>query len=226
MSESFAYIDIIFFAMVAAFIALRLRNVLGRKTGNERRRAAPSARVARPAEDNVVTMPERRPDRPLEETSIANVADDQVKRGLTDIRLADPSFDLDGFIEGARSAFGMVIEAFARGDRETLRPLLADDVFGSFEAAISERERAGHVFETQIVNMPRADIIEAGMIGRNARITVRFCSEQINVMRNAEGHVVDGDAARIDEVTDIWSFERDTRSSDPNWTLVETRTPS
>ena len=226
MSEGFAYLDIIFFAMVAAFIALRLRSVLGRKTGNERQRPSRVETNSEQSNDNVVKLPERKPDEPIEDPAIADLADESLKQGITGVRLADRSFDLDQFLEGARSAFGMIIEAYAKGERETLQPLLADEVYASFESAISEREAAAHVMSTEIVSIGSAELAEAQMIGPRARVGIKFVSEQINVLRDAEGNVVEGDPSAIEEVIDIWVFERDTRSKDPNWELVETRTPS
>lgn len=230
MSESFAFIDIIFFAMVAAFIAFRLRSVLGRRTGSERRRTNPfltgeQKKAEAQGSDNVVKLPDRHASQQGEEAGFAGIADAGLKRGLTDIRLADPHFDLDAFLQGARAAFGMIIEAFANGDRATLRPLLADPVYNSFAGAIDAREAAGERLTTEIVSMRSAELAEAGMDGPLAKLTVRFVTEQINATRDAEGTVVDGDASQIAELVDLWTFARDTRTDDPNWQLVETRTP-
>ena len=229
MSESFAFIDIIFFAMVAAFIAFRLRSVLGRRTGNERRRTNPILTGGKKAEaqagDNVVKLPDRHPSTGAEEPLFADIEDDDLKQGLTAIRLADPHFDLEGFLEGARAAFGMIIESFASGDKATLRPLLADAVYNSFAGAIDGRETAGEKLTTEIVTMRSAELAEAGMDGPQSRLTVRFVTEQINATRDAEENVVDGDASEIAEVVDLWTFARDTRTDDPNWQLIETRTP-
>ena len=226
MSEGFAYIDILFFAMVAAFIALRLRSVLGRRTGHERRRSGGFG-PARPngAADNVVSMPDRSTSQAEAEASLAGLSDGGVKSGLTQIRLADHRFDLQQFVGGARAAFEMIVEAFAAGDKNTLRPLLADDVYAGFERAIDQREAAGQSFETQLTAVPAAEVIGAEMRDRLARITVRFKSEQINLLRDAEGKILQGEPRTAEEVIDIWTFERDTTSPDPNWTLVETRTP-
>jgi predicted lipid-binding transport protein (Tim44 family) len=225
MSEGFAYIDILFFAMVAAFIALRLRSVLGRRTGHERRRAADFAN-ARPkgAADNVVALPERSGRVAEAEAGIADLADG-VKTGLTNIRLADPHFDLREFLRGARSAFETIVEAYAAGDKESLRPLLADNVFEGFAAAIDQREAAGQTLESQLIATRGAEVVAAGLQDTSARVGVRFTSEQVNVVRNRDGGVVDGDPGVAEDVIDIWTFERDVRSSDPNWTLVETCTP-
>jgi predicted lipid-binding transport protein (Tim44 family) len=233
MSEGFAYIDILFFAMVAAFIALRLRSVLGRRTGQERRRTGGILGPARPngaadgksASDNVVALPDRTA--PGEaDAAIADLTEGKVKTGLTQVRLADPNFDLNGFLAGARAAFEMIVQAYAAGDKEALRPLLADDVFAGFAGAIDQRSADGHTLDTQLMAIESAEVVEAGMQGSVARISVRFASEQVNVVRDADGKEVDGDSTTAEEVVDIWTFERDTQSRDPNWTLVETRTPS
>ena len=226
MSEGFAYIDILFFAMVAAFIALRLRSVLGRRTGHERRRSGGFG-PARPngAADNVVSLPDRSTSQAEVEASLAGLSDGGVKSGLTQIRLADHRFDLQQFLGGARAAFEMIIEAYAAGDKGTLRPLLADDVYAGFERAIDQRDAAGQSFETQLTAVPAAEVVGAEMRDCLARVTVRFKSEQINLLRDAEGKILEGDPRTAEEVIDIWTFERDTASPDPNWILVETRTP-
>lgn len=226
MSEGFAYIDILFFAMVAAFIALRLRSVLGRRTGHERRRTG-ALGPARPngAADNVVALPDRSPSQAEAEASLGGLSDAGVKSGLTQVRLADRRFDLQQFLNGARAAFEMIIEAYAAGDKSTLRPLLADDVYAGFERAIDQREAAGQSFETQLTAVPAAEVVGAEMRGNAARVTVRFKSEQINLLRDAEGKVLEGEPRTAEEVIDLWTFERNTTSPDPNWTLVETRTP-
>lgn len=228
MSEGFAYIDILFFAMVAAFIALRLRSVLGRRTGQERRRTGgfEPARRNNGAADNVVSLPDRPVSASEVDPAIGELADDTLKAGLTQIRLADQRFDLKGFIAGARAAFEMIVEAFAAGDKGTLRPLLADDVFAGFAGAIDQREAAGQSLDTQLITIRDVQPVEAAMRDSWARVTVRFTSEQVNVLRDAEGNVLEGDPATAEEVIDLWTFERDTRSADPNWLLAETRTPS
>jgi predicted lipid-binding transport protein (Tim44 family) len=225
MSEGFAYIDILFFAMVAAFIALRLRSVLGRRTGHERRRSGGFG-PARPngAADNVVSLPDRSTLAEAE-ASLASPSEAAAKSGVTQIRAADRRFDLQRFLVGARRAFETIIEAYAAGDRESLRPLLADDVYAGFERAIDQREAAGQSFETQLTAVPTAEVVGAEMRDNLARITVRFKSEQINLLRDAQGKVLEGEPRTAEEVTDLWTFERDTTSPDPNWTLVETRTP-
>ncbi|MGD9509889.1 MAG: Tim44/TimA family putative adaptor protein [Geminicoccaceae bacterium] len=221
MSDGFAYLDILFFAMVAAFIAYRLRSVLGRKTGHERPRVDPiSQRSAQRGNDNVVPLPERQS--PPAADAPAAAPETPEMAGVAAIKRADPRFDLDHFLQGARAAFAMIVEAFAKGDKAALRPLLADEVFAQFAGAIDAREQAGRARSTELVATRSAELVEAGMAGSRARVTVRFTSEQINLVRDGSGEVVEGDPRQIDTVIDVWTFERDTRSRDPNWQLVET----
>lgn len=227
MDSGFAFFDIVFFAMVAAFLILRLRSVLGRRTGNENserwtsRKPTPTARTGE-ASDNVARLPDR--SRPAGEAppTIDVPAGSPVQAGLTQIQVADPSFDPRGFAEGARGAFEMIVGSYAQGDTATLRPLLADDVYENFASAIRGRQQAKQTLETTLVGIKSADIVEARMDGRTAFVTVKFVSEQINVTRDAAGTVVEGDAQQIATVTDVWTFSRNTRSRDPNWLLVAT----
>jgi predicted lipid-binding transport protein (Tim44 family) len=215
----FQYFDIILFAMVAGFLVLRLRSVLGRRTGNERRRDLFPRRAA-PASDNLAKLvePENRLAAPAEEAPPADV----VAEGLNRIRRADPSFDPSHFIEGARTAFEMIVAAFAKGDKATLRPLLSDEVFQRFAVAIDERVAARETLETHIERVDNVDIGEAGLAGRTAQVTLKLISHQVNVTRAMDGSIVDGAPGQPVEKTDYWTFARDTRSTDPNWLLVAT----
>jgi predicted lipid-binding transport protein (Tim44 family) len=218
------YFDIILFAMVAAFLVLRLRSVLGRRTGQERRPDPVLRRAEAPpgdkSGDNVVALGNR--NQAVPPPVVSATPPDAVAAGLERIHTADPGFDPAQFLEGARFAFEMVVAAFAAGDKDRLRPLLSDDVYQPFAAAIDERTAAGETFETRIIALKRLDITEAGLAGGLARITVKFVSDQINMLRAHDGSVVDGDPDHAIEKTDFWSFARDTRSSDPNWVLVAT----
>ena len=237
MGEGFQFFDIILFAAIAAFLVLRLRSVLGKRTGHEQR---PGQDPFQPSQqrqqqggeqadrDKVVPMPGRGEDNGVTDEELKNAADKAetpLSAGLTQIKLADRDFDEDGFVQGAKGAFEMVVNAYAQGDRKSLRQLLANDVYGDFEQALDEREKAGQSLETTLVNIREAEIIEAELQNRTAFVTVKFVSEQINVLRDAEGNVVEGDAEQVLDVTDIWTFARNTRSRDPNWTLVATRSP-
>ena len=212
------YFDIILFAMVALFLVLRLRSVLGRRTGNERRRD-PFLRRPAAAAEKIVSL--ARP-APVPSISATAPAAGTVAGGLAQIAAADPGFDAGSFLDGARGAFGLVVAAFAKGDKPGLRSLLSDDTYKSFSAAIDEREAAGETLETRVDKIKDIDIVEAGIDGRAARVTVKLVSDQVNVLRAHDNSVVDGDPQNLIEKTDHWTFARDTRSSDPNWLLVAT----
>lgn len=214
-----SFLDILVLAVIAGFLILRLRSVLGRRTGTEQRRPNPIAQQpARPeprSPDNVVSMPDRPRPNGNGESAPAS--------GLTQIKIADRSFSESSFVGGARAAFKMIVEAFARGDTATLRPLLSDELYDEFSGAIRDRLAAGHVLEETVESVDRADIIDARMDGRTAFVTVRLTSRQKSVTRDAEGKVIEGSPDQTVEVTDIWTFARNTRATDPNWALVETR---
>ena len=227
MSQGFQFLDIIFFAMVAGFILLRLRSMLGRRTGHQQRPANPPARSqAEEASDNVIALPEGEP--VLEEAGddFADVDDSTLAAGLAQIKLADPGFTREAFLDGAHTAFERIINLYAAGDADELRSLLDDDVYRSFAGAIRERADAGHALESTLVSIDESEFLEAGMNGRTAFVTVRFVSQQINVTRDTGDAIVEGDPSAAVAVTDIWTFERDTRSRDPNWKLAATRSPN
>jgi len=213
------YFDIILFAMVAGFLILRLRSVLGRRTGQERRRNNPFLRQPEPSGDKVVPLGPRVAVPPPTATAPPG---DAVAAGLAAIHNADPEFDPAHFVDGARVAFEMIVAAFAAGDKAKLRPLLSDEVYRPFSAAIDERDAAKETLETRILGMKQLDIVEAQLAGRWARVTLKIVSDQINVIRAHDGSIVDGDPDHPIEKTDFWTFARDTRSTDPNWALVAT----
>lgn len=217
------YFDIILFAMIAAFLILRLRSVLGRRTGHERRPdsfSRPAERAGEKIGNNVVPLGARNPapQAPLPTTKPG----DAVAAGIERIRSVDPGFEAAAFLEGARTAFEMIVAAFAAADKARLRPLLSDEVYKPFSAAIDERAAAGETIESRIVHLKSIDVMEAGLAGRMARVTVKFVTDQINVLRAHDGSIVDGHPEEPIEKTDFWTFARDTRSSDPNWVLVTT----
>ena len=228
MGDGFQFLDIVFFAMVAAFLVLRLRNVLGRRTGQERPPPAdPFARrkpIERPADSGkVLELPDRGPAAPREEPQTASA--DPTSAAITQIRIADPAFDLDQFLNGARRAFEMIVQAYAAGDTATLRTLLSDEVYENFASAIKTRAEKGEKHETTLIGIKGAEAIEARVENNSAQITVKFVSEQVNVTRDKESRIIDGDPNHVASVTDLWTFARNLRARDPNWLLVETRSP-
>lgn len=227
MGGEFQFFDIIILAMIAGFLILRLRRVLGRRDGHEGgyhdrfRDREQVERDAKQGEDNVVQLPDRSEDA-ADAPPLDIDKDDPIAAGLTQIRVADPSFGPDEFIEGAKMAFEMILNGFSSGDRKTLKGLLSPDVYKNFDEAITERERAGEVLEDTLVGIRSAKIVEAAMDGHHSVLTVKFVSEQISALRDAEGNIIDGNPNEVIDVTDFWTFSRDTRSSDPNWTLIGT----
>jgi predicted lipid-binding transport protein (Tim44 family) len=238
MGEGFQALDIILFAALAAFLVFRLRSVLGRRTGHERRPpkdpqndsqnesvTGPSRDAA--SDDNVIEMPERGARAESAEAAFgAADSDDPLSAGLTQIRIADQNFDPAEFLPGAQGAFEMVVQAFADGDIKMLHNLLNDEVFENFSTAIKEREEAGETLETTLIGIKSCDIIEARLDGRMAFVVIKFVTEQVNVTKNADDAVIDGDPNHVAVITDLWTFARNTRARDPNWTLVETCSPN
>jgi predicted lipid-binding transport protein (Tim44 family) len=226
----------IIFLALAVFIFFRLRSVLGQRTGRERPPYDPySARdaVRSPASDKIVTLPQRpaepavsRPAEPAQPPADRwkDVAESgsSVAAGLDAIAAADPSFDAKHFITGARAAYEMIVTAFAEGDRRQLRNLLSREVYDGFDAAIGERESSGETAESRFVSIDGSTITTAEQRARTAQITVRFVSKLISVTRGRTGDVIDGNAEKVTDVTDVWTFARDVSSRDPNWKVVAT----
>ena len=227
----------IIFLALAVFIFLRLRSVLGQRTGRERPPYDPySAREpARPAPEKVIALPNRAPEaaqKPAETAAEPVAAGDRwkgvaeagtpVAAALDAIAAGDAEFDAKHFLTGARAAYEMIVNAFAQGDRRALKNLLSRDVYDGFDNAIGERERRGDTVETRFVAIESADISAAEMRGRTAQITVRFVSQLVSVTRDKDGKVTDGNPDKVTDVTDVWTFARDVTSRDPNWKLVAT----
>ncbi len=221
MGEGFPFLDIVLFAMVAAFIILRLRGVLGRRPGNDRsRQGAVPRRQGTEEAETVVGLPDRSRD-----AADSAGEEDAGPAGLAEIRLSDPRFDAGEFLQGARAAYEMIVTAYAVADDAILRQLLSDEVYENFTGAIQERTAKGHTLETTLSTIRTADIVEARMSGEVAELTIKFVADVINVVREENGAVVTGDPDQTQEVTDFWTFAREVRRSDPNWRLVETRSP-
>lgn len=230
--------DIILIGLVAIFLILRLRSVLGKRTGNERPPArdpfTPPAPPSPPANqpriepsgnDNVIPLPNGngRPSLAVNAPGgIRSTVMPSAAAGAAAIRGADPTFDPIGFASGARAAFTTIVEAFAKGDTGPLRQLLDAQTFASFDSAIRGRAERREKAETTLIGFEASDIAAAELQGSFAVVTVRFVSEQINVVRNADGQIADGNPNEVQKVVDLWTFRRDTKSSDPNWLLIKT----
>lgn len=233
MRDVFDIYTIIFLAL-AVFIFLRLRSVLGQRTGRERPPYDPySAREpVRPAAEKVVALPNRAGEGAREKPAAATPAGERWKSyaqpgsplasGLDGIAAADSSFDPAHFLTGARAAYEMIVSAYAEGDRRTLKNLLAREVYEGFESAITEREKRGETVESRFVSIDDATITGAEQRGKTAQITVKFQSKLVSATRDKNGNVVDGNADKVADVTDVWTFARESSSRDPNWKLVAT----
>jgi len=231
------YIDIIFLAAIAGFIFLRLRGVLGQRGGHD-----PSSgdmfKVGRKSssddqngideddDDNVIALPgqdrERRDVPDFSDYLDPNADTALATKGLSGIQTLDRFFSPDTFLSGSKSAYEMIVEAFAGADRSTLRPLLANDVYKSFTKVIDEREKEGHIAHTSIIGVHDVKILYAELHGKAAEITVHFNSEMITYGEDRDGEIVEGDKTKIRKVSDIWTFARDLSKGDPNWKLVAT----
>jgi predicted lipid-binding transport protein (Tim44 family) len=213
-------IEIIILAMIAAFLGLRLYSVLGQRAEHEEeavpQRFEPEERAAQPAHKQ--PAPALAPKRVLQADGLLPT----VERGVRAIAAADPRFDIIGFLEGAKGAYGMVLEAFWKGDRAVLKELCDDDVYASFVAAIDAREALDHRLDNRLIRIEETHIHAAVLDGRMARVSVLFVADIAAVTRDKDDNVVAGSLDDAVETRDIWTFSRDVRSSSPDWVLDET----
>jgi predicted lipid-binding transport protein (Tim44 family) len=225
----------IIFLALAVFIFLRLRSVLGQRTGSERPpydRAAPTVVQRTQDNNNVVPMPgaviDQAPLAPSADVAPADRWKDiaepgtPLATGLDAIVAQESSFDPRHFLSGARSAYEMIVLAFANGDRRALKDLLSSEVYDSFDSVIKDREKHEQKTETRFVSIDKAELVSADARDRSAQLTVRFVSQMISVTRDKTGAIVDGNPDKVADITDVWTFARDTSSRDPNWKLVGT----
>ena len=211
-------VGIVIFAMVAGFLAIRLYAVLGKRTGHEQP-------LTRPA-DELLRAPEPRPAREEgRDAGSALVADQQTsgaEAGIRAIAASDRSFSAGEFIEGAKSAYRLILESFWSGKEEDFAPYVADDVRAAFAESISERNSEGHVLDNRLVNVERAQITEASLVQGIATVTIKFTADIAAVTRDADGKVIAGSMTDAVPTEDVWTFTRDVRSKDPNWILTDT----
>jgi predicted lipid-binding transport protein (Tim44 family) len=233
MQDVFDTFTIIFLAL-AVLIFLKLRSVLGQRSGRERPPYDPfSARdqVRGSTGDKVVTLPTRaveqaakpaEPPEPVDRWKGIAASGSTTAAGLDAIFAVDKSFDPRHFLTGARAAYEMIVVAFAQGDRRILREWLSKEVYDSFDAVIRDRESRGETAETRFVSIDTTEIAGAELRGRTAHLMVRFVSQLVSVTRDKSGNVTDGNPDKVTDVTDAWTFARDLTSRDPNWKLVAT----
>lgn len=216
-------IEIVLLAMVAAFLGLRLYSVLGKRTGHEQehtpRNIEPRANERRPLDDAKPHVPDILP---APAGTPTMVYDSSAESGMREILNADRNFDVGRFVEGAQAAYGMILEAFWKGDKEELKSLCDDDVYESFAEVIDAREKRGEVLENQLVRIDNARISEAEYRRPVARITVQFDADIASVVKDKKGKLIGGSLSDAAETHDVWTFSRDISSANPNWLLDET----
>ncbi|HXH53195.1 MAG TPA: Tim44/TimA family putative adaptor protein [Sphingomicrobium sp.] len=210
---------IIILALVALFIGLRLYSVLGERTGHEQQP------ILKPADPDAVVEPRMAP--PAVAPASTPDAGDMAYLptagpGVRAILAADPAFDVARFLEGAKSAYRMILEAFWKGDLAAIRPHVDDHVYKTFESAIADREANGLSLDNRLVQIEQALIANASLEQTVAVVTVRFEADIAAVTRNQAGEVVAGSMSDAVQTRDLWTFRRDTASRDPNWLLIET----
>jgi len=228
------HLDILIFAAIAAFLIYRLNSVLGTRHGDERQRPNPFTQAEQQQrqkpQEATAPAPAMAPAAPVMSPSTVDAIidaeanrDGRIEQGINEIRSADPYFEPNSFVEGARFAFEIVVTAYARGDLPAIQPLVSPKLFNDFTAGVKARDAAGHRTELSIHRVKNARITDAHLGGAMAYVTVDFEVEETSVTKDSSGQVVDGNADSIFTVRDVWTFTRDTRTTDPNWILIETR---
>ncbi|HVY17229.1 MAG TPA: Tim44/TimA family putative adaptor protein [Rhodopila sp.] len=213
-------IDLVIFGMIAAFLVLRLRSILGKRTGFERPAApAQPAQARRPA--GPVIEGKAEPPAPPAATHMPE-SGSPAEQALAAMRSVDPNFDPARFLGGVDQAFRIIVHAFAAGDRTALRPLLGDETYAAFDQAIASREKAGETQVSDIKSVESINIVDAALRGRVGSMTVRIVSDQISHTTDKDGRPVSGTDA-LTEIIDLWTFERDLSQQDPTWRLVAVR---
>jgi len=213
---------LIVFAVVAVFVAWRLWSVLGTRTGLERPPMEPP-RAGNRGPTVIDMRPAPPPPPPADRWRGVAEPGGAVARGLDAIAASDPSFDPTHFLTGARAAYEMIINAFAAGNADALRALLAPEPLANFSRAIEARRAAGQTMTTTMVSIDDAKIVEAGAQAGTAFVAVKFAAKMISATMDAAGHVVEGSASDVADNVEVWTFTRPLASRDPNWRLASTQ---
>lgn len=226
MEQAFPYGDLVVLGAIAAFIILRYRSILGKKTGHDM--SKPKVKVEPPKpQERVIQMPQKEHRAAVvvkakEDIALADIDDAEISSALAKMKQTDENFTISDFMDGAKAAFDMVVEAFSTHDKDTLKSLLSKEIYKEFEESISEQQKEKRRAQNTLVSIKKAEITEAEMSKNIATITVRFDSEQINVIVDEEGKVIEGNLSDIHDIEDEWVFERDMKSRNPNWTIIDT----
>ena len=195
MNYSFEYIDIILLAMIAGFIFLRLRGILGRRTGHKE------------------SVDSNFPHDFLAEKKLKNKSD----------QIIFDEKAKEAFLKGAKIAYETVITNFASGNLKSIKYLLDKKVFDQFNEALKERENKGYMSETTFVGIDSASIKEHNKINSILEVTVDFVSEIISCVKDKDNKILSGDSEKVRKVFDTWKFKKDSRSNNPNWLLIDTQ---
>ena len=207
------FVDILIFAVIAIFLIMRLRNILGSREGFEQK------------QDNRPIQPVNQAESAREKKVVPLRPSQLDGTGLEAVRRADPNFSDDTFMQGAASAFGMVLSAFADSDVTQLRRLLSFELYEEFSESIRLRNKNGDELGIEIISIDDVQLTDGQVVDNIASVTVTFVSTQTRTLTDRDGVVLEEDSMDSNELTDIWVFERDTQLDDPNWKLVETRVP-
>ena len=210
---------IVILALVALFIGLRLYNVLGERTGHEQPIVKPADADSR-IEPRTTTAHGAAPTATSDSNDFAYLP--TAGPGVRALLAADPSFDIARFLEGAQSAYRLILESFWKGDLDTMRPHVDGHVYDAFAGAVEQRASDGFVLDNRLVAIEQAVIAGVEVERKVALVTVRFEADIAAVTRNADGEVVAGSVTDAVQTRDRWTFRRDIASNDPNWLLVET----
>lgn len=212
--------SIVLLAMIAAFLGMRLYSVLGKRTGHEQEPVLPRERAA--------TAPVRLDEGEASQAAPAASADTSglvyepaAEAGLRQLLAADRNFDAGRFMEGAQAAYRMILEAYWKGDRDTLRDLCDDDSYQAFADAIAARESRGETLDNRLIGIDSAKITAVELNRGEARVTVRYHADISAVTRDAEGKLIAGSMSDAAQTDDLWTFRRQIGSNDPNWVLDE-----
>ncbi len=221
MGNWFVIIEIVILAMIAAFLGMRLYSVLGRRAEHEEEIIPTNRFDMLDEQDRKKVPPPPAPELIVEDRTMPGFPP-AIERGLREISTADRNFELLGFLEGAKGAYEVVLEAYWEGDKDELKELCDDDVYQSFAAAIDDREASGITLDNKLIRIEDTTVHSAELDGKIARIAVRFVSDIASVTRDKDGNVIAGSLDDAVESRDVWTFSRDIRSADPNWLLDET----
>lgn len=211
---------IVLLAMIAAFLGMRLYSVLGKRTGHEQEPVLPRERAA--------ASPVRLDEKDGSQAVVAAPADTSglvyepaAEAGLRQLLATDRNFDAGRFMEGAEAAYRMILEAYWKGDRDTLRDLCDDDSYEAFSDAIAAREGRGETLDNRLMGIDSAKITAVELNRSEARVTVRYHADISAVTRDADGKLIAGSMSDASQTDDLWTFRRQIGSNDPNWVLDE-----